>query len=200
LDAAKTMTPHQNSLEQRREQLNFLLWARERFVFLTDLGFSEIEATPTVLRFQKGEIEVDIYHGEKSFELGAGVSYMGTRYELIDMVRAQDIDAAKELGIWMTSTSDGIKVGVEKLATMMQQFGRAALDGNPNFFDSLALRRAIDVDEYWMEILARQIRPRADDAFRRGDYAEVVELFMRIESHLTKVEKQKLALARARST
>jgi len=47
-------------------------------------------------------------------------------------------------------------------------------------------------------VLEGQLRPKADDAFRRGDYREAAELYERIQPRLTPAEKKKLSIARQR--
>jgi hypothetical protein len=42
------------------------------------------------------------------------------------------------------------------------------------------------------------LRPRADEAFRRGNYQEAAELYERIRPRLTPAELKKLAVARER--
>ena len=55
------MTQEQTIFEQDRAHLNFQSAVREKFAFLNDLGFSEIEALPTLVRYRKDDVEVDVY-------------------------------------------------------------------------------------------------------------------------------------------
>ena len=50
-----------------------------------------------------------------------------------------------------------------------------------------------------VDVLASQVRPKADAAFRDKKYEEAVRLYRSIEPRLTDVERQKLALADRRS-
>jgi hypothetical protein len=68
--------------ESDRSALGFAAKARETFFFLGKLGFTEIDSLPTLLRFKKGSIDVDVYHGRQSYEIGVGVGLSGDRYEL----------------------------------------------------------------------------------------------------------------------
>jgi len=90
------MTKDMNTMvTQNRAVLNFELIARNDFAFLSELGFSEIESSPTLIRYHKGDVELDVYHGRQSYEIGAGVSYLGTRYSLVEIIRATDPETAK---------------------------------------------------------------------------------------------------------
>ena len=46
---------------------------------------------------------------------------------------------------------------------------------------------------------AYQIRPKAEAAFRRGDYKEAVKLYSSIEAALSSIERKKLELAKNKS-
>jgi len=70
-----------------RAYFNFAEEARKAFTFLGELGFSEIEALPTLVRYRKDDVEVDVYHGRQSYEIGAGVTAFGTRYSIEAIMR-----------------------------------------------------------------------------------------------------------------
>ncbi len=65
-----------------RSHLNFERQVREAFAFLSDLGFSETEALPTLVRYRHDDVEVDVYYGRQSYEIGAGVTGFGIRYAI----------------------------------------------------------------------------------------------------------------------
>jgi len=198
LDAAKAVTQEETMPEQDRAHLNFESAARERFGFLNDLGFSEIEAHPTLIRYRKDGVEVDVYHGRLSYEIGAGISYLGTRYAMAEIIRAVDPEAAKRYGGALTSTAEGVVAALEELSSLMKCYGVAALRGDPQFFSTLEEKHKIWVEDYWLDGLARQLRPQADEAFHRGDYSKAAELYARIRDRLSPAEIKKLALAEKR--
>jgi hypothetical protein len=45
-----------------------------------------------------------------------------------------------------------------------------------------------------------QIRPKAEAAFRRGDYKEAVKLFSSIEAALSSTERKKLEIAKNKAS
>lgn len=184
--------------EQDRAHLNFEAVAREQFAFLNELCFSEIEALPTLICYRKDDVEVDVYHGRRSYEIGAGISYLGTRYAMAEIIRAVDPEAAKRYGGALTSTAEGVVAGLEELSSLMQRYGAAALRGDPQFFSTLAEKHKAWVEDYWLDGLARQLRPQADEAFHRGDYSKAAELYARIRDRLSPTEVKKLALAEKR--
>src|SRR5688500_11624202 len=94
-----------------RTRLNFTDAAIDRFAFLKELGFSEAESLSTIVRYRKGDVEVDVYHGRQSFELGLGVAHRETRYSLSELIRASDPDAADRYRNFVATTPKGIAEG-----------------------------------------------------------------------------------------
>lgn len=185
--------------EQDRAHLNFESVAKTTFAFLKDLGFSLVESVPTLVRYQNGVVEVSISHDRTSYEIEVDISYVGMRYALEEIVRVVDPDVAKRYGHAMASTAEGVVMGLEKLGSLLNRHGALALQGDPQFFSTLEEKRKTWANEYWLAGLARQIRPQADDAFRRGDYAKAAELYARIRPCLSPAEASKLAFAEERS-
>lgn len=182
-----------------RSHLNFEKQAREAFAFLGDLGFSEAEVLPTLIRYQNDGIEVDVYHGRQSYEIGAGVTAFGIRYTMSEIIRAVDPEVAKRYRNPMATTQEVLAAGLAELGALMKRYGGAALRGDPQFFAMLGQHRKQWTEEYALDVLASQLRPQADEAFRRRDYARAAELYVRIQARLGPAEIKKLTLAKERS-
>jgi hypothetical protein len=181
-----------------RAYLNFAEAARKSFAFLGELGFSEIEALPTFVRYRKGDIEVDVYHGRQSYEIGAGVTAFGTRYAISEIIRHTDPDVAMRYHYPAATTPEGVVGGLEELSTLMKRYGRSALDGNPQLFSLLEGERKLWSEEYALDVLARQLRPQAAEAFRQRDYSKAADLYARIRERLSQAEIKKLSIAEER--
>jgi hypothetical protein len=162
-----------------RAHLNFENEAREAFSFLGDLGFSEIEALPTLVRYcqRKGSVEVDVYHGRKSYEIGAGITAFGTRYAISEIIRHIAPEAEKHFRYPATTTLEGVVAGLDELSSLMKRYGRSALDGDSQLFSILESERKSWSEEYALDVLADQLRPQADEAFRQRNYAKSAELY-----------------------
>jgi hypothetical protein len=181
-----------------RSQLQFAQKVRGAFLFLADEGFTEVEALPTLVRYRKGDVEVDVYHGRQSYEVGGGVSASGARYAMSEIVRASDPDAAKNYRNAVATTPEGVAAGLEELSALMQRYGAAALRGDSQFFSMLKRHRKQWSEEYALDVLAGQLRPQAEEAFRRGDYSKAAELYGRFRERLSPAEANKLALSEKR--
>lgn len=181
-----------------RSNLHFARKVKEAFLFLTDEGFMEVEALPTLVRYRKDYVEVDVYHGRQSYEIGGGVTLSGSRYAMSEIVRATDPEAAKNYRNAIATTVEGVAAGIKELSVLMQRYGAAALRGEPRFFSLLEKQRKQWAEEYALEVLASQLRPQAEDAFRRGDYSKAAELYSRIRKRLSPAEAKKFSLAEKR--
>jgi hypothetical protein len=184
---------------QNRSSFDFERKVRGTFMFLEDLGFVVVEALATLVRYRKEDVEVDVYHGRKSYEIDVGVTGLGTRYAMSEIIGATDPEAAKRYRVFAATSSGGVAKGLEVLSELMKQYGTAVLQGDPQFFMVLAKQREQWSQDYALDILADQLRPQADEAFRRGDYARAAELYNRIRGRLSPAETKKLALAEGRS-
>jgi hypothetical protein len=182
-----------------RADLHFERMVRGAFMFLEDLGFTEVEAMPTLVRYRKGDVEVDVYHGRRSYEVGAGITAFGVRYPLSAIIRAVDPAAEETYRVYSATTPERIAEGLEELSSLMRRYGTDALRCDPQFFSTLAKLREQWSKDYALDVLASQLRPRAEEAFRRRDYVTAAELYARIKGRLTPVEAKKLTVAETRS-
>ncbi len=178
-----------------RTGLNFSDKVKDLFVFLEQLGFSIVESLPTLVRYKKGDIEVDVYHGRQSYEIGAGITISGNRYSISEIIRLNAPDIAKNFRYAMATTAEGVATALETLSMLMKRFGGAALKGDPEFIAALEQQRQQWSEDYALEVLAEQLRPKANEAFHRKDYSMAADLYSRILKCLSAVERKKLDFA-----
>jgi phenylalanyl-tRNA synthetase beta subunit len=181
-----------------RSCFNFENKVRETFAFLADFGFYEIEASATLVRYQKDDVEVDIYHGCQSFEIGASITCFGTRYAISEIIRTADVETAKQYRNAMATTPEIVAVALEKLSSLMKCYGNAVLKGDQQICLELKEQRNQWPEEYALDVLADQLRPQADEAFRRGNYSTAAELYARFRERLSPAETKKLKFAEER--
>ena len=184
--------------ESDHVNLKFAEEARKAFAFIGDLGYSEIEALPTLVRFRKRGIEVDVYHGRQSYEIGAGVTAFGTRYAISEIIRYVDPEFAKHYHYIAATTLEGVIAGLKELSSLMKRYCKQALDGDPKLFSTLKEERQSWSEGYALDVLVDQLRPQADDAFRRRDYSKAVKLYTQIKQRLSPTEVKKLSIAEKR--
>ena len=185
--------------EVERTDLNFANLVKERFAFLYDLSFAEVESLPTMVLYRKGDIEVDVYHSRRSYEIGFGITREGVRYSLGEFMRVIDPEFGKQYRCPAARTQDVLAEGLTKTAELVRRYSMRALQGDPAFFTILKSQRKSWIEKYAFDVMARQLRPKAHEAFRLGKYREAAELYKRIESCLSPTEIKKLATAEERS-
>lgn len=181
-----------------RNHLDFPNKVRELFSFLVDLGFVEIEVLPTLVRYRKDGVEFDVYHGRESYEVGAGISAFGTRYSISEIIRSIDSVRAEKYRNVMAATPDLLFSALAELSSLMMQYGARALSGERECFEELKRNREAWSERYALDVLAGQVRPKAEEAFRDGNYAKAADLYFSIRERLTPAEEKKLAFSESR--
>jgi hypothetical protein len=176
---------------RERTRLNFAHAVRERFAFLDDMGFSEVESLPTLVRYRSDQLEVTLYHGRQSFELGFEISRDGARYAISELIGVADAEAAKRYRNFAATTSAGIIEGLNQLAELVTRYGDRALRGDSAFFAMLEDHRKSWSEGYALDVLEKQLRPKAQAAFQQGNYREAAELYERIRPRLSAAEEKK---------
>ncbi|MGH8612187.1 MAG: hypothetical protein ACREYF_09145 [Gammaproteobacteria bacterium] len=156
---------------------------------------------PTFVRYESDKIFVNIYHGRSSYELGIEVGPLGSGVEidmgyslsaLIHLVAPEEAAAYRN---FVATTPKKVQIGVKLLSEKFQGYGWDLLWGDPDIFIKLKTQRAQLSERFAMEVLARQVRPKADAAFRSKDYGEAIRLYGSIRNQLTPVELKKLDYA-----
>lgn len=185
---------------ESRNRLNFPDNVERFFSFLLDGGFSVVDSQPTLVLFRKGEVEVDVYHGRHSHEVGVGVSAFGTRYSLSEVIRSGDPVRAESYRNMMAATPEVLVSALSEASSILQRYGARALNGEAECFAELKRNRDSWSKTYALEVMAEQVRPKAESAFHEGRYAEAAELYSKIRECLTPSEAKKLAIAESRSS
>lgn len=187
-----------NAVGPERTRLNFAEAVTRAFAFLADHGFAQVEGSPTIVRYRKGDLEANVYHGRTSFELGFEIGPGTAGYSIKELIGYTDSEAAATYRPYAARNHSVLMTGLARLAKLVEQYGGAALQGDPRAFEGLESRRESWKENFALEVMARQLRPKANDAFRRGNYRAAAELYERIEPRLTPAEKKKLSIARQR--
>jgi hypothetical protein len=89
------------------------------------------------VRYRRGDIEVDIYHGRQSYEIEFGIAYEGIRYSLSEVIRVTDADADKQYRVDAATNPEGVEKGLTELETLARRFSERVLRGDPEFIAAL---------------------------------------------------------------
>ena len=183
---------------RERNRLNFAHLVTQRFGFLSAFGFAVSESLPTIVRYRNGDLELNLYHGRQSFEVGLQVEHGDDCFSMSELIRSSDPAIAEQYRNPMATTPDGLEAALDRLADLLRQYGEPALRNDPQFFSALRKQKTSWAEEYALDVLVEQTRPKADAAFRAGRYQEAADLYGKIAPRLTETEQKKLAAARKR--
>ena len=184
---------------QKRAMLGFAKIVRQRFAFLAEYGFREYQATPTIVRYLKGDLKLIVYHDQRSYEIGAEIQFRGDTFSLAQIIRVSDPDAWNQFRYPQASTRKGVDIGVKQIAELIYLYGQRALEQDSKYFEYVRIRSEMWKEQFAQEVLLEHIRPRARQAFRERGYKEAAQLFEQISENLTDTEQRKLSYARKRS-
>jgi hypothetical protein len=187
------MTPH-------RESLGFSEAVGLSFAFLYDFGFSRSELDSTIVCYRKNELELCVYHGRQSYEIGVEVRLAGSAYSIESLIRTGDPIAADQYRAPRATTAEQVSSGVAQMAHLVRQHAQRILQDDPTVFGELEEVSKNVAQTRAQEVLARQLHPKAEAAFRLGRYQEAVDLYQRIEASLSPTDVKKLQFARKRAS
>ncbi len=85
-------------------------------------------------------------------------------------------------------------------AEMLKAVGPAALVGDHSFFEKLSAARAHRVRAHWRAQRRADATRKADEAFRRKEWTEVVSLLDAFDTDLSPAQRKKLKYARKRAS
>ena len=186
-----------NAAMDQRARLHFSEAVRKEFSFLEKYGFREIQALSTLVRFQRGEFELNVYHGRSSYEIGLEIYYENEEYSLGELIRIVDPNALQRFRYPQASTRKAVNIGVKKIGKLTERYGHRALSGDMVFFANIRRSRPLWRKEFALDMLVAQVRPQANRAFRKGQYRKAAQLYEQISERLSRVERRKLAYAKS---
>jgi len=182
-----------------RRSLGFSKEARELFSFLeVQWEFKCVRQENTFVRYESADVYVNVYHGRSSFEIGVEIGNKSSEhsFNLEALVALFDKELSREYWAAGGRTAEAVRRALKKQAEGLSRYGGSALSGHQSIFDRLEQLRTDRSAAMVLDSKAYQIRPKADAAFRRGDYKEAVKLYSSIETALSPIERKKLQLAK----
>lgn len=177
---------------------NFTRIALREFSFLSGLGFSLEDQEDTSVTFSRSDllIEIDIDPRDRSTSLRIGT--FEQMYNLSEFSQIIDSAASRHPYEMDSSTERTTTVKLRLMADYFRANVDTILEGGPTLFARLREQRSVNAKNYALDVLASQIRPKAEVAFRAKDYKLAAELYGQIAARLTPSETMKLRIALAR--
>lgn len=174
--------------------LGFPETVMREFRFLQNQTFEIADFDANNVQYRRENVIVDIFREPRSYEIDASLSRDEDRYSLSEIIRLTDPSVAAIYRSSTATTPEQVASGVKKLAALIAQYAGAALSGNDACFTALAQQRVIWSETYALDVREEQVRPKAEEAFRQGNYALAISLYKSIRPRLTPAEEKKSAM------
>lgn len=175
--------------------------ARRAFSFLEMAGFRVNVCGPSAVRYSTPRTFVKVEWEQRSGELNVffGLQASSGNRELpvslTDLLRMQGA-VSSSAQPFQVPDEKRLEPFLEKLAEDTRTHAQAALDGDRMFFRRLVIFRNAQAKLVTDEMRCRQVRAKAEHAWKLKKFDEVVTLYGEIEDSLTEGEMAKLNYAR----
>ncbi|MGA8636260.1 MAG: hypothetical protein WB805_15620 [Candidatus Dormiibacterota bacterium] len=188
--------------ESSDPDLGFPSTVLQAFAFLQGTyGFQVDSVAPTVVRFQSNRLFVNVWHEQRSHELGLSIGRRSRPAESSHPFNVADIlyltEPAKAAAYrdHTALTVESVRAGIEALADELQTYGSEALTGANEVFDKIAGDRTQRVESYALALGDAHVRSGVAEAWARQDFAEAARLLGTITERLSPAELAKLEYA-----
>jgi hypothetical protein len=117
-----------------RENLNFASQVLLTFDFLQEHGFLRFDESPTIVRYRKGDLQLNIFHGRRSYEIGLEIGKGNSLFSLREIIRISDKQAADAYFRCVARTLEVVSKGINQLSELLKKYGQRTLDGDQVFY------------------------------------------------------------------
>jgi hypothetical protein len=176
--------------------LYFNIKAVETFEFLKKYGFILTKVSDILVSYCKDDIKIDInYEQQISCDISADITISGKKYPIGAIVNAIMIKQKRFYYI-SARTRETICTGLEQIKLLLETCLAKILQKDPKFLSILEEQQKQWSKEFALNVLASQLRPKAENAFHCKDYLRAIELYERIYECLSPSEIQKVSFAK----
>lgn len=181
----------------------FSTLAKEEFSFLLDRGFSLIRDCPGEVCFQSTDSVVCVTWDKRSGELDVYLKLLRDAseekpYSLCDLLAMENKDLLEAREPFQIFEQERLRPFLRRLADDVSKYASKALIGDRLYFRRLSEYRSRQAQSLMENMRARQVRLKADEAWRCRDYEQVVKQYESMRDHLTSAEFKRLEIAKDR--
>jgi len=193
-----------NSNSSRRD-LGFIRAVTEHFEFLvTDYGYVLTECSDTVVRYRSDLMHVSIYHERLSYEIEFRIGCVDSpgridlrsnaTYGLHEIFKAM-IPGYEGEGFYQSSNRSGVAECISYIAANLKEHCADLLMGSAEAIRRVKMMRGKLARETTYQYTIAPTKNKAQGAWERKDYEEVIRLYKSIETELTALEGKRLDFA-----
>ena len=175
--------------------LGFPETVMREFRFLQNQNFEIADFDVNNVQYRRESVIVNIFREPRSYEIDASFARDEDQYSLSEIIRLTDPSVATIYRSSTATTPEQVVSAVRKLAALVAQYSEGVLSGNDACFTALAKQRVTWSETYALDVREEQVRPKAEEAFRQGNYALAISLYESIRPRLTPAEEKKIEYA-----
>jgi len=187
-----------------RDALGFESGVKNHFAFLEDRGYRIVQTLSTYVRYERGPLFVNVYHGRGSYELGVELGRRVHRdgesvdqsYSIRYLAGVIGGAARDSYRTRFASTAAQVTRFVAELGHWLESHGQLALEGDEATFEALSEAMADESSRLIDSMRVTKLRRRANVAWRAGDYAAVVLAYEEIDRELPTVQLRRFEAGR----
>lgn len=177
--------------------------AKDEFSFLLDRGFSLCGDSLGEVRFQSAGSIVCVVWDERSGELNVYLSPLRSApdekpYSLCDLLAMEGKDLIEAKEPFQVSEQERLRPFLRQLAEDVRKYATKALVGDRMYYRRLSEYRSRQARSFMEGMQLRQTRARADEAWGRRNYEQVIEQYEAMRDHLSAAELKRLEIAKNR--
>jgi len=183
--------------------LGFVEAVADAFSFLVDrYGFEMKTPAPTLVEFGSPAVLLRVYHGRQSYEINVELNLQTewkqgvAPFTISDVLRVGGASHELPNGVIQASTRTAVRSGVQRLSDLLRKYGLDAIAGNPFAYRRLATERSRAAVAEAEALRLRDLRRKAETAWRNRDFRTVEQAYSQMEEALTPAEKKKLEYVR----
>jgi len=180
-----------------RDILHFSDEVNSHFLFLQTIGLRLVLSEADCVRFESSNLAVNIFYERQSYEISLAIENKvgGDSYSLSELLRLVHHKRADNYRDYATHTKEGVVEGVKQLADLFRECVSTGIFSESELFSRLKQQREEIARNYALETQLVQARRKSEVAWRKKDYAVVVEVLKPFRAALTPAEVGKLEFA-----
>jgi hypothetical protein len=187
-------------------RLDFVAAGRAALDFVTEPPYSLwlTEQDEGRIAYEGDDVMLVLLHDDLSYELDLAlwrpsvVDEARHPFTMSDIIRVTDPAKARDYRSFSAASDDSVRRGVAILVSDFREYGLAALTGEGDFYRQMLDARSEAAREFATEIADKAARERAEQAWLRRDFEEVIVAYRSMEDRLSRAERARLHYAAKR--
>lgn len=177
-------------LTAARKALGFTSLVLEEGEFLVkQFGFKCTKTLPTLVVFGHRRSQVTFFHGRSSYQLGVEFELRGSSTLEGEKLSLEDIVSFKgqaaNAATFQASSRTDLVAGIKRVMSLLKSYAIPLLKGDEAEFHEIVAHQHERSRQYTLSIKDRQVRVRAEAAWKAKRFEDVIAAYEDLEDRLT---------------